>query len=128
MTAGLLDTDVLVAYREASETAVAFVEAARTAGTLRLSQASALALYAWCRDDSARDAVRAFLSPATVHPVSTDISRRSFKIMSALPPPPRLSPIDVMVAATALIEKLPLYSLDPERYAGVPGLTVLPAR
>ncbi len=128
MTAGLLDTDVLIAYREADDAAVAFILAARAAKTLRVSQASALVLFAWCRDESARDAVRAFLAPATVYPVSTRISRRSFDLINDLSPPPPLSPIDVLVAATALFEKLPLYALNHGRYAGVPGLTALPAR
>jgi predicted nucleic acid-binding protein len=128
MTAGLLDTDLLLAYREGNDAAFAFVDEVRRVGKLQLSQASALALLAWCRDELARESVRSFLGPAVVHPVNAHMSRRAFELMSRLPCPSALTPLDGLVAATALMMKLPLYALDPVRYAGVPGLTALPAR
>lgn len=128
MTAGLLDTDLLLAYREGSASAGAFVAEVRRASVIRISHASALAVLAWCADEDARSAVRAFLYPAIVHPVTAKISHRAFGVLNQLPLPMRLSPLDGFVAATALIHKLPLYSLDPERYSAVPGLTALPAR
>jgi predicted nucleic acid-binding protein len=45
--------------------------------------------------------------------------------MSRLAPPTRLTPLDALVAATALAHKLPLYTLDPNRFAAVPGLSAI---
>lgn len=129
MTAALLDTDVLLEYREGrDEDVVAFVVATRAAGAAHVSQASALALLGWCRDEGAQAGVDAFLATVTVHPVSAAVSRKAFSLLRSLPPRPPLSPVDALVAATAVIQKLPLYALDPGRYAAVPGLTALPAR
>jgi predicted nucleic acid-binding protein len=78
-------------------------------------------VLAWRRDEYAREGVLAFLSPAIVHPVATRVSRRAFDVMTQLPTPSALTPIDGLVAATAVILKLPLYALDSGRYAAVPG-------
>lgn len=128
MTAGLLDTDVLIAYREADDDAAAFVERVRAEGKPQISQASVLALLAWCREQHDQTVVNEFLKPVVVHSLTALVSRKAVALMRGLTPPSRLTPVDGLVAATALILKLPLYSLDPHRYATVPGLTALSAQ
>jgi predicted nucleic acid-binding protein len=51
------------------------------------------------------------------------IVRRAYHLLDSHPPPAPLTADDAIVAATALIRKLPLYTLDPGRFAAVPGLT-----
>jgi predicted nucleic acid-binding protein len=126
MTAGLLDTDVLLAYRDGDAPVVTLVTGIRQSGPLALSQVSALALLAWCQDQQDRDAVDVFLYPAVIHPVTVQISRRAFALMSRLAPPAGLTADDALVAATALAHKLPLYTLDPARFSAVPGLSAIP--
>jgi predicted nucleic acid-binding protein len=128
MRAALLDTDVLLAYREADDTAVEFVQRIRAEGPPQISQASVLALLRWPRDEREQTVVDDFIGPLTIHTVTAFVSRKAVAIMRGLKPPCRLTPVDGLVAATAVLLKLPLYALDPERYAAVPGLTALPAR
>jgi predicted nucleic acid-binding protein len=126
MTAGLLDTDLLLAYRNGGESVVTLLTEVRQAGRLEISQVSALALLAWCQDQQDRNAIDAFLYLAVIHPVTVQISRRAFALMSRLAPPVLLTPLDALIAATALAHKLPLYALGPARFAAVPGLSALP--
>lgn len=125
MTAGLLDTDLLLAYRNGAEPAVTLLTEVRRTGSLELSQVSALVLLAWCQDRQDRDAVDAFLYPAVIHPVTVQVSRRAFALMSRLAPPIGLTPLDALIAATALAHKLPLYTLAPGRFAAVLGLSAI---
>ncbi len=128
MTPGLLDTDILIAYREIDDAAVEFVQRVRVAGNPQISQASVLALLAWYKEPHDRIVVDEFLRPVVIHTLSAFVSHKAVSLMRGRPAPCRLTPVDGLVAATAIILKLPLYSLDPERYAGVPGLTALSAR
>jgi predicted nucleic acid-binding protein len=54
------------------------------------------------------------------------ILRRAFQILDSVYSPSPLSPADAIIAATALIHKLPLYTLDPGRFGIVPGLNCIP--
>ncbi len=128
MTPGLLDTDILLASRQMDDAAVEFVQRVREFGNPQISEASVLALLAWCPQPDDRLALQPFLRPMVIHTVSAVVSHKAVSLMSDLSPPCRLTPLDALVAATAVLRKLPLYSLDPDRYAGVPGLAVLPAR
>lgn len=124
-TRGVIDTPVLLAYRDAQPDAEQFIIAVRAVGLPELSQLSALALFAWCQDAMNVSAVQSFLSAATVHGVTANTMRRAQRILERLPPPCGLSADDAVVAATAIEQKLPLYTLDPGRFAAVPGLTTL---
>jgi predicted nucleic acid-binding protein len=128
--AGVFDIPLVRAYQDSSAEAIEFfkrwVEAGRPIG---LGILSTLDLLARSRDEGDRTdwlffidniAVVLTLTPAGV------ARAEDFLRTSALPCV--LSADDALVAATAIVRKLPLYSLDPERYAGVAGLTVLPAR
>jgi predicted nucleic acid-binding protein len=85
-----------------------------------------MALLANCQDALDLAGVRAFLSVAIVYPIVASISRRALRILDQLAPPSGLTADDALVAATALAHKLPLYTLDPARFAAVPGLSALP--
>jgi predicted nucleic acid-binding protein len=99
---GLLDTSVVLDYREGWPAPVQC-----------------------CQDPADLTAVRVFLGISIVHPVTAKIVRRAFRILDSLTPPAALTPDDAIVAATAIEHILPLYTLDPARYATVPGLTAL---
>ena len=90
-----------------------------------LSQVSALVLLAWAQTAAERIGVDAFLLTADVRPLTARIARRARAILEGLATPSPLTADDALVAATAVEHKLPLYSLDPARYATVPGLTAL---
>ena len=64
---GLIDTPILIAYREGLSDAEQFMAGVRAVGLPELSQISVLGLFAWCKDASDVAAVRMFLSAAAVH-------------------------------------------------------------
>ena len=122
---GLIDTPVLIAYRDGQPDAMQFITDIRVGGQLEMSQLSVLALFVWCQDVHDVATVRIFLSGATVHPVTTLSMRRAQRILEQLPPPCGLTADDAIVAAAAIEHTLPLYTLDPARFAAVPGLAAL---
>lgn len=122
---GLLDTPVVIDYREGLPGAVAFFTAVRAARLPEFSQITALSLLARCQDAADRIGVRTFLQISDVHPVTARIVRRAHHLLDHLPPPCGLTADDAVVAATAIEHSLPLYTLDPARFAPVPGLATL---
>ena len=122
---GLIDTPVLLAYRNAQADAEQFIIAVRAVGLPELSQLSALALLAWCQDAGEAAGVRSFLYAATVHGITARTMRRALRILEQHAPPVPLTADDAIVAATAIEQSLPLYTLDPARFAAVPGLAAI---
>jgi predicted nucleic acid-binding protein len=78
-----------------------------------------------CLDPREVTAVRTFLTISTVHSVTANTMRRALRLLEQLPPPTALTADDAIVAATAIEQSLPLYTLDPVRFANVPGLATL---
>lgn len=118
----------MVAYRETSDLAVEFVQRVREYEKPQISEASGLALLVWCPDADDRSRVDTFLRSVRLHTMSASVAHKAVSLLRGLPAPSRITPIDGLVAATAVLLKLPLYSLSPDRYAGMPGLTVFPVR
>ena len=96
--------------------------------SFRAGDEPALSFTSRCADDADRHQLLKFLTDSNVVPASAKAGQRAERLMKTIPLPTRLTADDALVAATALRLKLPLYSLDPDRYAGVRGLTALPAR
>jgi predicted nucleic acid-binding protein len=122
---GLIDTPILIAYRNAEPDAVAFITAIRVVRRPERSQISALALFAWCQDALNVAGVQAFLTLTDVHAVTARTVRRAQQILESLPPPCGLTPNDAIVAATVIEQSLPLYTLDPARFANLAGLATI---
>jgi predicted nucleic acid-binding protein len=122
---GLIDTPVLLAVRRGDPDAFAFATDFRRHHQIEVSEVTAMVLLTICRDAAELHGELTFLGSCRVHRVTSPVSRRAFRILEALPPPSPLSADDAIVAATAVENKLPLYTLDPPRYTGVAGLTVL---
>lgn len=125
LSRGLIDTPIVIAYREGLTEAEHFFVRVREVGLPEMSQLSVLALFAWCKDASDVTAVQFFLSIATVHGVTAYTMRRAQRILERLPPPCGLTADDAIAAATAIEQSLPLYTLDPARFAAVPGLAAI---
>ena len=82
-------------------------------------------MLVWCQDALDLFVVRGFLTLLTVHTVTANTMRRAQRILESLPPPCGLTPDDAIVAATAIEQSLPLYTLDPARFANLPGLVAI---
>lgn len=123
---GLIDTDILRAYRRGDPDTLAFLTNLAPLGRHDIGQLSAMILVADAPDAAARAGLRHFFSWCLIHALTAKIVRRAQDILETLTPPSPLAADDALVAATALEHKLPLDTLDPARLAGVAGLTALP--
>jgi predicted nucleic acid-binding protein len=123
----LIDTTILVDSRLGDPPAVQFVlDMLHHTGQIVLSEYSALVLMTRCDDAAALSQLRTgFLANNRVLPITAPISHRAYRILESLAPPSPLTADDAIVAATAIAHKLPLYTLDPARFAAVPGLTAI---
>ncbi|HEX4606880.1 MAG TPA: PIN domain-containing protein [Urbifossiella sp.] len=125
----VFDTPLLVAYRDADQVVIEFLaEWVDGERPIILSAVSALEVIARSPDPDDRRVRLAFIKEAVILPLTAREARVAHKLVLTVPVPTRLTSDDALVAATAVIHKLPLYSTDPGRYATVPGLTTLPAR
>lgn len=123
---GLIDTPILIEYRDGLPDPLQFITAIRQSGLRpEFSQLSTLAMLVWCQDQGERIGVATFLATALVHPLNAKVASRSQRILEALPPPSALTADDAIVAATAVEHKLALYTLDPPKFAAVAGLTTI---
>jgi predicted nucleic acid-binding protein len=102
---------------------MAFISHRATLGRHEISQISAMVLLADAPDAAMRTRLGMFLSWCLIHSVTARLVSRAFRILERLPPPAPLTADDAIVAATAIQHSLPLYTLDPGRFAAVPGLT-----
>lgn len=121
----LLDTSVVIDYREAVPDAVQLIIAIRRHRQPEFSQITALALLARCQDQIDIDNIRVFFTISMIHVGTAWTMRRAQQILERHPPPAPLTADDAIIAATAMQHKLPLYTLDPIRFAGVAGLTAV---
>lgn len=117
-----------MAYRRMTEPACSFALGWLAGHVLGLSYLSALEVLAGAMDADDRRERREFLENVIVLTTPSTVILAAERLLWAVPVPTRMTGDDAIVAVVARNEKLPLYSLDPDRYAGVPGLTVLPAR
>ncbi|MCE9564529.1 MAG: hypothetical protein K8U57_21025 [Planctomycetes bacterium] len=122
---GLIDTPILLAYRTGEPNSLDFLTAIRLLGDPEFSELSAIALICNCLNPAELVSLDWFFYAAISYSVTARISQRAYRIVHRLTPPCGLTADDAIVAATAIEHKLPLYALNPNRFATVPGLTVL---
>lgn len=122
---GLMDTPILLAMRRGELDAHAFGFDLLRAHGLDVGELSAMALLATSGTAAAHGRNVGFPGFTRVHRIKAPISQRAYRLLVRLPPPSALTADDAIIAATALVHKLPVYTTDPARYAGVPGLTCL---
>jgi predicted nucleic acid-binding protein len=122
---GLIDTAILADYRDGHPDAMQLIADLRLLGFPDMSQISVLALFARCIDPREISGIQVFLKVSKVHSVTAHTMRRAQQILESLPPPCGLTPDDAIMAATAIEQSLPLYTLDPARFVAVSGLTTI---
>src|SRR5437016_508987 len=113
---GIIDTGVFLAWLTGSMKAIDFLTVMNRVSRPQLSQFSAMEIVSFARDQAEHANVRQFLTGCKVHPLNAIVVRRANRILDQLTPPIRLTASDHLIAATALIHKLPLYTLDPGRF------------
>lgn len=124
---GLIDTAVMVACVHGNPQAVLFFVAQNRGRGPQFSRLSALEMLSSCRADAERALVIRYVSSSVVHEITDAIARRAFDLLTTIPLPTTLTASDAIIAATAIEHSLPLYTLDPGRFANLPGLATIQA-
>lgn len=122
---GLLDTDILRDLHLGKNNAITFSKQLLLTSMLHYSAASVLAVMSICIDANERELLRLLVEPNEVLQITAPISRRALAILKELPAPAALSADAALVAATALVHKLPVYTANPGRYANLAGLVAI---
>ena len=122
---GLIDTDVLRAYRLGDPDTLSFLSDLANLRRLDISRLSAMVFVADAPDTRERNGLNIFFSWCDIHGVTARIAGRALRILEILPPSAPVTADDAIIAATATEHKLPLYTLDSARFAAVPGLTAI---
>lgn len=121
----LLDTSVMLQVASHQAAAVPFFLAVNRLGRPRFSRITALAMLGNCPSDADRAIVLRYFATSHVEELADAIVRRTIDLLTAVPLPTLLAADDAVVAATAIEQSLPLYTLAPARFAAVPGLATV---
>jgi predicted nucleic acid-binding protein len=114
--------DLCLALACGEENAVRFF--ARSAVEIRLTTAGYLHLLAAARNSSEQRRVRRFVQPFAVLSLGPMASSRAVELMVENSLQTGLTPLDALIAATALAHELPLLARSTQPFAGISDLIV----
>jgi predicted nucleic acid-binding protein len=118
----LVHTDICVALALGIPEAVQFWE--NPPVETRLATATYLTLLDAAEDDSQLAALRAFVQPFAVLSLGPMASSKSVELMMSYNLQTGLSPLDALIAATALAHEIPIVTCNPAPFEGIAGLQV----
>lgn len=121
----LLDTTVLIDLARGNIQAAEFVDGERLVkSNLCLSVISAMELIVGCRDKAEIGKMTRLLADFIVVDLTPAISRRAYDLIVAFSKSHGLIIPDALIAATALVEDVPLVTHNVKHFAMIPGLVV----
>ncbi len=123
---GLVDTDVLVDAQRNLAAAVKFLGVQRQASGVQISIVTAMELVVGCRHNLDLTMVQKFLQQTLVLPLNEQVSRTAYGLMESFFLSHGLLIPDALIAATALEQKLALYTRNVRHFQMIPGLIVVP--
>ena len=121
---GLIHADVLLDFRQGWPAPLGFISSMIPIKP-DITALSAMQLIANCATAADLTSLHYFFAGCEIHRVTAPISRRARALVESLPAPCGLTPDDAISAAAAIEHSLPLYALDPTRFANVVGLATL---
>lgn len=119
----LVHTDLCLDLARGVPEALAFFQAPPI--EIRLSTVTYLELLALARNPEEQARVRRFVAPYPVLSLGPMASSRAVELVQAHHLTTGLSPLDALIAATALAHEIPLYARDPRPFAEIPDLAVV---
>jgi predicted nucleic acid-binding protein len=122
---GLSDTTVLADLVRGHPPATYFLLAINKLGGLQFSRATAIEMLRECQSDAERLLALPFISTSLILDLTDAIARRAVDLLTQIPLPTALTTSDAIVAATAIEHSIPLYTLDPARFAAIPTLATI---
>lgn len=114
--AGLIDTDILIDAERGLADAVTFLAAQHAVAGVRISIVSAMELITGCRNSAELAKVRQFLQSVTILPIDVAISQAAFGMVESFNLSHGSRIPDALIAATALISGLPLYTKNVRHF------------
>ncbi len=122
----LVDTDILLdAGRKAPE-AVSCLQQLENDYSTSVSVATELELMSLCRTRDEVHSVTEFLQRFIVITYNYEVSVKSVALLRSYGLEKGLAPTDALIAATALVVAIPLFTKFPQAYDFIPGLELLP--
>jgi predicted nucleic acid-binding protein len=123
-TPGLIDTDIVVDAARQVREATAFLGLQRAMGGIRVSTITAMELVSGCRNALELARLQQFAAQLTLVPVTAAASQKGYDLMQSFFLSHGLLIPDALIAATALVEQLPLYTRNVRHFRMIPTLTV----
>lgn len=119
----LCDTNILIDFYKGDPTATAFF---RDTGinNVAVSMVTVGELYFGARDKRELQAFKKHLALLTQYPVTEKVSEIFIELLENYALSHRLSLPDAMIAATAIANNLPLYTLNLKDFRYIPELTL----
>jgi predicted nucleic acid-binding protein len=122
----LFDTDVLIDAGLGVPEAVQALQEAEQRGGLAVSVVTQMELIIGCRNTAELKALERFLRRFRVLPLTEDSSGRAVELLRQYRLSHGLMIADALIAATALMEDLPLVSKNQRHFRFISGLQLLP--
>ena len=122
----LCDTNILIEFYKNN---TLIVQSLREIGAneLAISTITQAELYFGARNKTELRAIKRHLSLLHIYPLDTVISSQLVTLMEAYSLSHKLSIPDAIIAATALVYELELYTLNLKDFRFIPGLTLYSA-
>jgi predicted nucleic acid-binding protein len=121
----LFDTDVLIDAGTSVATAVQAVREAQQQAALAISVVVHMELIVGCRNKAELKALDRFVQPFTLLPMNESISSRALDLLRQYRLSHGLLIADALIAATALVESIPLVSKNQRHFRFISGLQLL---
>jgi len=118
----ILHTDLCVDVACGEEKAARFFESPPV--EIRLATASYLALLGAAQSEDEQARIRRFVQPFAVLSLGPMASSRAVELMGEHSLSSGLTPLDALIAATALAHEIPLVARDPRPFVEIDGLAV----
>jgi len=121
----LLDTTVLIDLSRGNSDAADFIDSGRTTGTrLCISVISAMELIAGCRDKHEVAKAKKLVSEFNLIHLTPIISAKAYDLMLIYSKSHGLAIPDALIAATAILQDLELFSDNARHFTMMPDLFV----
>jgi hypothetical protein len=121
---GLIDTDIVVDAAGQVPDAIAFLTFQRATGGIRVSTITAMELVSGCRNALELERLQQFAAQLTLVPVTAAASQKGYDLMQSFFLSHGLLIPDALIAATALVEQLPLYTRNVRHFRMIRALVV----
>ena len=120
----LVDTDILIDVARGIEEAMVALASWEAKGSVGVSVVTYMELLVGCHDKREQRAVEKFMERFELIPVSVDISEEAIQLLQRYRLSHGLLIADAMIAATAIVNGIPLVSKNQRDYRYIDGLSL----